>query len=104
MSLGDIGKSSLIDINLPAGSIQGGVEHPLPAYTEWTLCLKAGAAADVTVELSPDGGTTWYEVDESAVTFGSAGDKVLSMSYQANRIKLTGNNTADITAQVRGVF
>jgi len=84
--------------------ISGGVTAELSNYKRWTLYLKAADAIDITVELSPDEGNTWYEVPESPVSFSGAGDRVIEMGYDATHIRLTGSNTTRVTAQIRGVF
>ncbi len=86
-----------------AEDISGGEEAAIGNYSAWTLYLKAAAAIDVTIELSPDGGTTWYEIEDT-VDFAAAGDEIIEFGFMANRIRLTGSNANDVTAQVRGVF
>jgi len=82
----------------------GGVTASLKNFKRWTLYLKVSAAMDITIELSPDGGTTWYEIPESPISFSAAGDDVLEVGYDATHIKLTGSTTDTVTAQIRGVY
>jgi len=84
--------------------ISGGVEAALKNFKRWTLYLKAADAIDITIELSPDGGTTWFKVPESPISFSAAGDDVVEFGYDATHIKLTGSNTNAVTAIIRGVF
>jgi len=84
--------------------ISGGVTGSLSNFDRWTLYINVAGAIDITVELSPDGGTTWYEIPESALSYSAAADDVLEMGYDATRIRLTGSNATNVTAQVRGVF
>lgn len=87
-----------------AADISGGVTAELSNYSRWTLYIHVAGAIDITVELSPDGGSTWYEIPESALSYSAAADDVLEMGYDATRIRLTGSNATNVTAQVRGVF
>jgi len=84
--------------------ISAGVEAPLKNYERWTLYLKAQDAITINIYLSPDDGATWYEPEESPVTFQAAGDKLIEFGYDATRIKLVGSNTTPVTAHIRGVF
>lgn len=76
----------------------------LKNYLRWTLYLKAADAISITVLLSPDGGTTVYEVPESPIVFSAASDEMIQFGYDANYIKLVGSNGNNVTAQVRGVL
>jgi len=87
-----------------AEDISGGVVASLANYDRWTLFIHVAGAIDITVELSPDDKATWYEIPESVLSYGSATDDVLTLGYDGTDIRLTGSNTADTTAQVRGVF
>jgi len=87
-----------------AEDISGGVEAELSNYDRWTLYVHVAGAIDITVELSPDGGTTWYEIDESPYSYGGVTDDTEEFGYDADRIRLTGSNATNVTAQVRGVF
>ncbi|RLI73912.1 hypothetical protein DRP04_15250 [Archaeoglobales archaeon] len=84
--------------------ISSGVIASLKNFKRWTLYLKAAAAMDIKIELSPDGGTTWYEIPDSPISFSAAGDDVLEVGYDATHIKLTGSTTDAVTAQIRGVY
>jgi len=86
-----------------AADISGGVTAELSNYSRWTLYIHVAGAIDITVELSPDGGSTWYEIPESALSYGGATDDALSLGYDATHIRLTGSNTTSTTAQVRGI-
>jgi len=93
----------IVDI-ASAEDISGGVTAELSNYDRWTLFIHVAAAVDITVELSPDDGDTWYEIPESVLSYGGAADDALEFGYDATHIRLTGSNTTDTTAQVRGVF
>jgi len=82
--------------------ISSGIETTLKAYDRWTLYLKAAGAVDIKIELYD--GVEYHEIDESPISFGSAGSRVLSMGYDAYKIKLTGSNTTAVTARIVGVF
>jgi len=83
--------------------ISGGVETEISDVTTFTLYLDVAGAVDLTVELSPDGGT-WYEPrTESPVSFDGADTDIYLMRYDATAIRLTGSNGTDVTAQVREV-
>jgi len=84
--------------------ISAGKTAALKNFKRWTLYLKTAGAIDITIELSPDGGTTWYKAPESPISFSAAGDDVVEMGYDCTHIKLTGSNTTDVTAQIRGVY
>ena len=87
-----------------AEDISAGKTATLKNFKRWTLYLKVAAAMDITIELSPDGGTTWYEAPESPVSFSAAGDDIIEMGYDATHIKLTASTTDAVTAQIGGVF
>lgn len=83
--------------------ISGGVETEVGNVSTFTLYLSVGAAVDVKVEASPDGGDTWYLLPESPVKFASKGDDAVHLQYNMNRIRLTGSNTSSVEAQIREV-
>ena len=84
--------------------ISGGVTAELKNFKRWTLYLKVAAAMDIKVELSPDGGTTWFTIPESPISFSAAGDDVIEFGYDATHIRLTASTTDAVTAIIRGVF
>jgi hypothetical protein len=81
--------------------ISGGVSQNINQYMRWTLYFKVVAAIDITVELSPDG-STYYEIDESPISFSSSGDKVFEIGYTGTNIRFTGSNTTSTTIQLSG--
>jgi len=83
--------------------ISNGVEDDIADVSSFTVYLSAGSAVDVTVELSPDGGTTWYEPEESPVSMDGSTDGVERISYDSNKLRLTGSDTTPVTAQIREV-
>jgi len=91
-------------VDIADGDISDGVTAELSNYDRWTLFIHVAGAIDITVELSPDGGDTWFEIPESPLSFSAAGDDVNEFGYDATHIRLTGSNTTVTTAQVRGVF
>lgn len=86
-----------------AEDISSGVETEIANVLAFTLYVGAQGAVDVTVDLSPDGGTTWFEAPESPVTFSEAGSDITRIEYHASRIRLTGSNTTNVEATVREV-
>ena len=84
--------------------ITGSVTTQLRNFKRWTLYLKVAGAIDITIELSPDGGNTWFTIPESPISFSGAGDDVIEFGYDATHIKLTGSNTNAVTAIIRGVY
>jgi len=84
--------------------ISAGITGTLKAYQRWTLYLKTKAAIDITIELSPDNGITWFEIPESPIKFDVAKDDVFEIGYDATDIKLTGSNTTLVTAIALGVY
>lgn len=89
------------DVQKPAADISAGVTLALRNHTSMTLLLNAAAAVDVTVEVSPNGGTDTYEIPESPIQFAAAGDDVVRITYDVNWIRLTGSNTTAVLAQIR---
>jgi len=83
--------------------ISGGVSQEVKDVSSFTVYLSAGSAVDVTVELSPDGGTTWYEPEESPVSIDGSTDGVERISYDCNKLRLTGSDTTPVTAKIREV-
>lgn len=94
------------DIQNPAADISGGVTFDLSefmnGYDKLTLFLNAGAAVDVTVELSPVDGTDWFEIPESPISIPTGGgDDVTEITYDGAQIRLTGSNTTAVQAIYR---
>jgi len=87
-----------------AEDISGGVTAPLANYNRWTLFIHVADAIDITVEISPDNGDTWYEIPESPLSYSAATDDVLEVGYDGTDVRLTGSNTTDVTADIRGVY
>jgi len=87
-----------------AEDISGGVTAELSNYDRWTLFVHVADAIDITVELSSDGGDTWFEIPESPLSYSGAADDANDMGYDATHIRLTGSNTTSTTAHIRGVF
>jgi len=83
--------------------ISNGVKDDIADVSSFTVYLSAGSAVDVTVELSPDGGTTWYEPEESPVSIDGSTDGVERISYDCNKLRLTGSDTTPVTAKIREV-
>lgn len=84
--------------------ISSGVSQSLSDNESFTLFLNANGSIEVTVSLSPDGGTTSYEVTESPVSFSSAGDETIKLSYDTDWIEISGSNTTNVTAQIREII
>ena len=83
--------------------IQSGVATAILPFKRWTLFINASGAVEITLELSPDEGETWYTVQDGPISFASAGDKVIEFGYDATHIRLSGNNSSSVTAHIRGV-
>jgi len=67
-----------------------------------TLYIAAEGAMDVTIEFSPDGGSTWYEpADKSPIGFNSAGEDVAYIEYDASQIRVTGSNSTKVNLDLR---
>lgn len=82
--------------------ISDGVEQSLPNFLYWTLFISATAAAEMTVEISPDG-INWYNME--VIIFTEAGHQAVPIDkISASAVKITSNNTEEVTAQIRGVF
>ncbi len=87
-----------------AADISGdGVEARTSASESTTLFLSVEGAVDVTVEVSPDGGETWYVLPESPAAFDAAGDDAIKIAYDFNRIRLSASDGTAVTAQIREV-
>ena len=84
--------------------ISQGVIIQLGNFRRWTLYLKTQGAINITVELSPDGGLTWFEISESPISFDTADDDIIEFGYDATHVKLIGSNTTPVTAIIRGVY
>jgi len=61
-------------------------------------------AVNITVELSPDAGTTYYTIPESPITFPDADEDALEFGYDCTHIRLTASSAIHVRAQVRGSF
>ncbi len=65
----------------------------------YDLFIKVSAATNISVEISPDGGTS-YNLGNVAV-FGAAGDDVVSFSSKFNWIRITTSGAVTWTLQLR---
>ena len=92
------------DVVKPAADISTGVEHVVGNVPSFTIYLSASAAINVAVEVSPNGGTDWYELPESPVKFTAAGDDAVHVSYNCDRVRLTGSTIDPVKAQIREVM
>jgi len=79
------------------------VTQALADFDRFTLYLDGSDASDITVEISPDGGTTVYEIPESPLSYGAAFVDVNIIDYNCNWIRLTTSAAITITAQIRGI-
>lgn len=98
-------RSSLTD---GAEDISGGVTAAMGTGSgdseSATLYLAADGAVEVTVEFSPDGGSTWREpAAESPVVFDAAGGDLVHIEYNATDIRITGSNGTGVDADLRVV-
>jgi len=87
-----------------AEDISAGVEQELKDCSKLTFYVHVADAIDITVEMSPDGGGHWFEIPESPLSYGGAGDDVLEVGYSGNRLRITGSNTTATTFVVRETF
>lgn len=87
--------------------ISDGVQNDLADVTAFTLYLGVADdadAVDVAVYLSPDGGTNYYEPDESPVSIPSSETSAVEhIPYNASALKLVATTTTPIQAQIREV-
>lgn len=95
-----------INVLLPAADMNSAaVEAALPPFSRWTLYTQGTATDVIMVELSPDGGANWYEIEESPFTIGADNFSTTALGYVATRIRLTNETGTDPTAaQVIGVL
>jgi len=98
------GRNSDVQTIADSEDISNGASITLNNYNQYTLMLHVDGSIDITVELSPDSGTNWFEIPESKLSYGSAQDDVLEMGYDADMIRLTGSNATSVTAKVYGVY
>jgi len=87
-----------------AEDISAGIEQVLKDYSRLTFYVHVDGAIDITVEMSPDGGTHWFEIPESPLSYSDVADDVLEVGYDGDRLRITGSNTTATTFIVRGVF
>jgi len=83
-----------------AEDISAGTASELGGAASWTLFLGAEGAVEVEVSLSPDGGTTWYVLEESPIVFEEAGAVVEEMGYDGSAIRLEASNATNVEAQI----
>lgn len=88
---------------LPAQDVSGGVESPIGDVNSFTVYLDVAGPVDITIELTPDGGSNWYEPSESPVSFAEAGQEAIRMTYSTDRVRITGSDTTDVQAQIQEV-
>lgn len=96
----DAGSALLAD----AANISTGVTAAASASESTTLFLSVDGAVEVTVEVSPNGGETWFTLPESPVKFGGTGDDAIQFRYDFDRLRLTSNDAdVAVTAALREV-
>jgi len=86
--------------------LTGGVEVDVGDVSAFTLYLgvSTATAVDVEVYLSPDGGTNYYEPDESPVSVPSDDTSAVEhIPYNASAVKLVASNDTPVKAQLREV-
>ena len=86
--------------------LTGGVEAEVGDVSAFTLYLgvSTASAVDVSVYLSPDGGTTYYEPDESPVEMASDDESAVEhIPYNASMVKLVASDATPVQAQIREV-
>lgn len=88
--------------------LTGGVEAEVGNVSAFTLYLGVSTASSVEVEvevyLSPDGGTTYYEPDESPVALASDDESAVEhIPYNASAVKLVASDATPVKAQIREV-
>ena len=72
-----------------------------PFITDWLLTVGGdfGSTGVVTIDYTPDSGTTW--IDLSSVTFSAAGTKNLQLPFRATiRLTVTGGTSPSINAWI----
>jgi len=86
--------------------LSGGVEAEVDDVEAFTLYLGVSTASsvEVSVYLSPDGGTNYYEPDESPVSMASDDDSAVEhIPYNASMVKLVASDATPVKAQIREV-
>ena len=86
-----------------AENVSTGVETTFESTAaKIVLFLDVAGAIDITVELTPDSGSTWFEPNDGALplSFSSADDDVVVLNYSATGIRITGSNGTAVTAEV----
>lgn len=83
--------------------ISDGTSVEVGDVTAFSLYLSAAGAVIIDVELSPDGGSTWYTAPESPVEFTESDDDIVHIEYNATNVRLTGQSTTLVEAQLREV-
>jgi len=86
--------------------LTGGIEAEVGDVSAFTLYLGVSTASAVEVEvyLSPDGGETYYEPDESPVSLASDDESAVEhIPYNASAVKLVASDATPVKAQIREV-
>jgi len=76
----------------------------LGCYDRWTLYIATSGTIDVRFELSPDGGTHYFESSDSPLQYVGASEDINEMGYDATNIRITGNSLVGVTCIVRGCY
>ncbi|WP_232703153.1 hypothetical protein [Halobacterium wangiae] len=86
--------------------ISDGIDVEVGDVSAFTLYLgvSTATAVDVQVFLSPDGGTNWYEPDESPVSLPSDDESAVEhIPYNASAVRLVESSGTPVKAQIREV-
>ena len=83
--------------------VSGGIIAELYYYLRWTIFIKTQGDVELTVEMSPDDGNTWYEIPDSPLSYGEATDHVIEFGYDADKMRITANTSTAVTAQIKGI-
>ena len=81
--------------------ISTGVTATIGNVSKFSLFIETAGAVNITIEFSPDGGSNWYTVQsDSPLEYGGAVTDSIEIGIAADKIRLTGSNTTNVTAQL----
>jgi len=67
-----------------------------------SLYLRTNGAIDISLEFAPEG-SDFYEPEESPLVFSTAGTNIYEINFAWKAIRITGSNSSNVTAKLKGL-
>jgi hypothetical protein len=97
----DVAVGSVSTTLADSSDISGGVSASVSS-SSFALLISGTGGDTLKIEVSPDGGTSWYETDEShaGITINSNGEQTIQVEYSCTAVRVTNESTALTTVEM----